>query len=62
MAASRKKQKNKATGWSSWSAAGFAVGFACGFTVLGGGVWGVLMGIGLAIVMGVAGKSYPNGK
>ena len=46
----RERSKNSAI--AGWFGAGFAIGFACGYLLLDSVASGVILGIGLALVMG----------
>lgn len=56
----KKEQKNGIV--YGWSAAGFAAGFAIGYLTLDGVASGIIMGIGLALAMGLGGKEYAKRK
>jgi hypothetical protein len=56
----KERSKNNKLTLSAWSGAGFAIGFACGYVSLNSWVSGVILGIGLALALGIAGQNYPK--
>lgn len=57
METARQRQKRRRPSLSSWGASGFAVGFTSGYVSIGSWIAGLLLGIGMALALGMAGRS-----